>query len=127
MSRSTPSVNSLFTALMMLLLASMGFTRSAYAWNPGTPPAAFDVVAKRILTLKSCQRPDRISLVRLVDEEAKRISPAEAASKITNKSVVLIAIDTENWSDETLLFGPVSHVPSKNQLNGLIGKATCVQ
>lgn len=110
----------------MLLLASIGVTQNAYAWNPGTSPAAFDVVVKRILTLKNCRRPDRISLVRLVDEEAQRISPTEAASKITNKSVVLIAIDTETWSDETLLFGPVSHVPSQHQLDGLIGKATCV-
>lgn len=126
MSRSTHSVNVLFTGLM-LLLASIGVTQNAYAWNPGTSPAAFDVVVKRILTLKNCRRPDRISLVRLVDEEAQRISPTEAASKITNKSVVLIAIDTETWSDETLLFGPVSKVPSKHQLDGLIGKATCVQ
>ena len=111
----------------MLLLASIGVTQNAYAWNPGTSPAAFDVVVKRILTLRNCQRPDRITLVRLVDEEAQRISPTEAASKITNKSVVLIAIDTETWSDETLLFGPVSNVPSKHQLDGLIGKATCVQ
>lgn len=126
MSRSTDSVNSLFTVLM-LLLASIGVTKSAYAWNPGTPPAAFGVVEKRVLAPKGCQRPDRISLVWLVNEEAERLSPAEAASQIANKNVVLIAIDTENWSDETLLFGPVSHVPSKQQLDGLIGKATCVQ
>lgn len=125
MPRSTHSVLFLFTGLM-LLLASMGVTRGAYAWNPGTSPAAFDVVVKRILALKSCQRPDRISLVQLVDEEAQRISPAGAASKITNKGIVLIAIDTETSSDETLLFGPLSHVPSQHQLDGLIGKATCV-
>ena len=126
MSRLTHSANLLFMVLM-LLLVSMSLTRSAYAWNPGTPPAAFDVVAKRILNLKTCEWPDRITLVRLVDEKSERISPSEAASKIMNKNDVLIAIDTENWSDETLLFGPVSHVPSKQQLDGLIGKKTCVQ
>ena len=126
MSRLTHPIKLLLT-MLVLLLASVGVTRNVYAWNPGTPPAAFDVVAKRILALKTCQRSDRILLARLVDEVAQRISSAEAASKITTNSVVLIAIDTENWSDETLLFGPVSHVPSRRQLDGLVGKVTCVQ
>ena len=126
MSRLTQPLKSLIT-ILVLLQASLGVTINVYAWTPGTPPAAFGIVAKRILASKTCQRPDRILLVRLVDEEAQRISHPEAVSKITTNSVVLIAVDTENWSDETLLFGPVIHVPSQRQLDGLVGKVTCVQ
>ena len=63
---STYSVKVLFT-VFVLSLAEIGISRDAYAWQPGTPPAAFDVVAKRVLSMKNCKQRDRITFAGLID------------------------------------------------------------
>lgn len=98
----------------------------SWAWHPGTPAASFEVVAKRIQSMQRCRQADRILAVRLVDEDAQRLSPAQAAAVLAQQGVVLIAVDTERVSDETFLHGPLKHVPSEAQLASLLGRQTCV-
>ena len=122
---STHPVRVLFT-VFVLLLAEIGISRDVYAWQIGTSPAAFDVVAKRVLSMKNCKERDRINFAGLIDDESNRLSLAEAASKIKKKGVVLILVDSDRGGDESFLFGPLSQVPSKQQLDGLLGKKMCV-
>lgn len=122
---STCSVKVLFI-VFVLSLAEIGISRDAYAWQIGTPPAAFDVVAKRVLSMKNCKQRDRITFAGLIDDGTNRLSLTEAASKIKKKGVVLIMVDSDRGGDESFLFGPLSQVPSKQQLDGLLGKEICV-
>ena len=111
--------------LILLLTTSL-----AHAYDPGDPPASFKEVYKRAVTINNCEYIDTIVVVRVVvrvvDDRMTDLSSEMPGKLAKSDEMILLEVSMEKWSDENLLLGPLLKVPSKNELNSLIGKKVCV-